>query len=80
VRSTGLALAYNVAVMLFGGFAPFIVTWLTRVAGTPVAPAYYVLFAALIGVIATCFLREGAPAAVERRQRRSPIVTSARSL
>ncbi len=30
VRSTGLAVAYNLAVMLFGGFAPFIVTWLTR--------------------------------------------------
>ncbi|MFZ6045159.1 citrate-proton symporter [Pseudomonas sp. CR3202] len=80
VRSTGLALAYNVAVMLFGGFAPFIVTWLTQVGGTPVAPAWYVLFASLIGLAATCFLREGAPAALERRQRRNPIVTSARSL
>ncbi|WP_271409045.1 citrate-proton symporter [Pseudomonas sp. Q1-7] len=80
VRSTGLALAYNVAVMLFGGFAPFIVTWLTQVGGSPVAPAYYVLFAALIGVVATCFLREGAPAALERRQRRTPLTPSARSL
>ncbi|VFT48487.1 MFS transporter [Pseudomonas aeruginosa] len=43
VRSTGLAVAYNLAVMLFGGFAPFIVTWLTEVGGSPVAPAFYVL-------------------------------------
>ncbi|WP_137821290.1 citrate-proton symporter [Pseudomonas sp. D(2018)] len=79
VRSTGLALAYNVAVMLFGGFAPFIVTWLTQVGGTPVAPAYYVLFASFVGLIATCYLREGAPAALERRQRRDLLAT-ARSL
>ncbi|WP_044873636.1 citrate-proton symporter [Pseudomonas sp. LFM046] len=77
VRSTGLALAYNVAVMLFGGFAPFIVTWLTQVGGTPVAPAWYVLVASLIGLVATCFLREGAPAALERRPLLAP---SARSL
>jgi MFS family permease len=80
VRSTGLALAYNVAVMLFGGFAPFIVTWLTKVGGTPVAPAFYVLFASFVGLVATCFLREGAPAALERRQRRDLPATSARSL
>lgn len=30
VRSTGLAVAWHLAVMLFGGFAAFIVTWLTR--------------------------------------------------
>ncbi|MDH4569272.1 MFS transporter [Pseudomonas sp. BN414] len=79
VRSTGLAFAYNVAVMLFGGFAPFIVTWLTQVGGTPVAPAYYVLFASFVGLVATCYLREGAPAALERRQRRDLLAT-ARSL
>jgi len=79
MRSTGLALSYNVAVMLFGGFAPFIVTWLTQVDGSPVAAAYYVLFATLIGLTATCFLREGAPAALERRQRRS-LMTTTRSL
>ena len=35
-RSTGLALAYNVAVMLFGGFAQLIVTWLIGVTGLAV--------------------------------------------
>ncbi|MDT4877598.1 hypothetical protein FQZ97_1131310 [compost metagenome] len=64
--------------MLFGGFAPFIVTWLTQAAGTPVAPAYYVLFASLIGLTAIGFLREGAPAALEKR--RNLLATSARSL
>jgi MFS family permease len=48
-RSTGLALAYNFAVMLFGGFAQLIVTWLIRVTGTPLAPAFYVMFGAVVG-------------------------------
>ncbi|HEY6610838.1 MAG TPA: citrate-proton symporter [Pseudomonas sp.] len=81
VRSTGLAVAYNIAVMLFGGFAPFIVTWLTQTAGTPVAPAYYVLFASLIGLGGLGLLREAAPAALERRQRRAaPLTSTVRSL
>ncbi len=48
-RSTGLALAYNFAVMLFGGFAQLIVTWLIRVTGNPLAPAFYVMFGAVVG-------------------------------
>ena len=48
-RSTGLALAYNLAVMLFGGFAQLIVTWLISVTGTPLAPAFYVMFGAAVG-------------------------------
>ncbi len=58
VRSTGLALAYNFAVMLFGGFAQFIVTWLIRATGSPLAPAYYVMFGAVVGFAATIFLTE----------------------
>lgn len=80
VRSTGLALAYNVAVMLFGGFAPFIVAWLTKVGGTPVAPALYVLAASLIGLFALAFLREGAPEALARRRARATLSATARSL
>ena len=58
VRSTGLAIAYNFAVMLFGGFAQFIVTWLIRQTGSPLAPAYYVMFGAVIGFVASIFLVE----------------------
>ncbi|HWA12304.1 MAG TPA: MFS transporter [Burkholderiales bacterium] len=56
VRSTGMALGYNFAVMLFGGFAQFIVTWLIRETGTPLAPAYYVMFGAVVGFIASLFV------------------------
>ena len=36
----GSAIAYNVAVMIFGGFAPFIVAWLIDYLATPIAPAF----------------------------------------
>ena len=58
MRSTGLALAYNFAVMLFGGFAQLIVTWLIKATGTPLAPAYYVMFGAMVGLSAAYFLTE----------------------
>lgn len=64
VRSTGVSVAYNVAVMVFGGFAPLIVTWLTQVLGTRVAPAFYVLFACLLTLLGTYCLKE-APRAVK---------------
>jgi len=58
VRSTGLAVGYNLAVMLFGGFAQFFVTWLIEVTGTPIAPAFYVMFGVACGLVATLFLKE----------------------
>jgi MFS transporter, MHS family, proline/betaine transporter len=41
-RSTGLGIAYNLAVMIFGGFAQFFVTWLIEATGSPIAPSFYV--------------------------------------
>jgi MFS transporter, MHS family, proline/betaine transporter len=55
-RSTGLGIAYNLAVMIFGGFAQFFVTWLIEASGSPIAPSFYVMFGAAIGVVAACFL------------------------
>jgi MFS family permease len=58
IRSTGIAVAYNLAVMLFGGFAQFIATWLIRETGSALAPAYYVMFGAVIGFAASVVLVE----------------------
>lgn len=77
MRSTGIALAYNLAVMVFGGFAPFIVTRLTRASGSPAAPAWYLLFAATFGLAASLTMREGALAVAARRRVRGEVVTSA---
>ena len=35
IRSTSVGVTYNVAVMIFGGFAQFFVTWLIEVTGSP---------------------------------------------
>lgn len=58
IRSVGLSLAYNVAVMVFGGFAQFIVTWLIKVTGSPMAPAYYVMFGVALGLLASFFIED----------------------
>ncbi len=58
LRSTGLGIAYNLAVMIFGGFAQLFVTWLIEVTGSPVAPSFYVIFGAALGLVAALFLVE----------------------
>ncbi|EJL72297.1 arabinose efflux permease family protein [Variovorax sp. CF313] len=60
VRSVGMSMAYNVAVMVFGGFAQFIVTWLIRATGSPMSAAYYVMFGVFLGLIASFFVRDRA--------------------
>ncbi|MFN0039538.1 MAG: MFS transporter, partial [Burkholderiales bacterium] len=65
-RGTGLAIAYNFAVMMFGGFAQVIVTWLIKETGSPIAPAYYVMAGAVVGLVASLFLVEHGPG--RRRQ------------
>ncbi|MFP3563894.1 MFS transporter [Paraburkholderia sp. SIMBA_030] len=52
VRSIGLSLAYNFAVMLFGGFGPFVVTWLIDTTGSPLAPTYYVMGGLALSIVA----------------------------
>ncbi|SAL85097.1 general substrate transporter [Caballeronia arvi] len=52
VRSTGLSLAYNIAVMIFGGFGQFIVTWLIRVTESQLAPTFYVMGGLALSLIA----------------------------
>lgn len=57
VRSTGVSLAYNFAVMLFGGLAPFIITALIDYTHNKMMPAYYVLVCVAIGVVGLLLLR-----------------------
>jgi MHS family proline/betaine transporter-like MFS transporter len=58
VRSTGTSLIYNAAFTLFGGFAPLILTWLKqRPGGSLFAPAWYVMLAAAVALIAIPLLR-----------------------
>ncbi|SFC90584.1 Predicted arabinose efflux permease, MFS family [Bosea sp. CRIB-10] len=43
VRSTGMSIAYNMVVLLFGGLAPFTLTWLVAKTGSDLMPSYYLL-------------------------------------
>jgi MHS family citrate/tricarballylate:H+ symporter-like MFS transporter len=66
VRTAGFSLAYSLATALFGGFTPAVSTWLIRQTGNNGAPAYWMIFAAVCGLIGTLVLyRRGAEA---RRQ------------
>jgi MHS family proline/betaine transporter-like MFS transporter len=51
VRATGLSLAYNGAVTIFGGFAAFIITWLTQHTGDAESASYYIIFAAVVSLL-----------------------------
>jgi MHS family proline/betaine transporter-like MFS transporter len=56
VRSSGMSLSYNFSVTIFGGFAPAILTFLTLRAGGTFAPAFYVMAACVVSLVAICFL------------------------
>jgi MHS family proline/betaine transporter-like MFS transporter len=59
-RTTGISLGYNLAVMLFGGFAPLIMTWLTVKTGSVAVPGYYLAAGACASLIAlACEWRRG---------------------
>lgn len=51
-RASGMAISYNIAVTVFGGFAPLICTLLISATGTSLAPSYYLMAVALLSGIA----------------------------
>jgi MFS transporter, MHS family, proline/betaine transporter len=50
VRSTGMAISYNVGVTVFGGFAPLTVTWLIATTGNKLMPAFYIIAAGVLSL------------------------------
>lgn len=58
VRYSGFALSFNLANAIFGGTAPFVATWLIQVTGNKLAPAWYLVAAALIAMIAMAASKE----------------------
>jgi MFS transporter, MHS family, proline/betaine transporter len=60
VRYTALSIGYNIAVAIFGGFAPFIATLLVRATDNNHAPAFYVITAAIVTLVILLRTRETA--------------------
>jgi MHS family proline/betaine transporter-like MFS transporter len=58
VRSTGYSIGYNVSVAVFGGTAPYVATWLVDRTGNAVAPAFYVIAAAVASLATVLTMRE----------------------
>jgi MHS family proline/betaine transporter-like MFS transporter len=63
-RAVGVAFAFSMSVTIFGGFAPFVATWLIAQTGDPLSPSYYLMATALLSIIALM--------AIERRTRLVP--------
>jgi MHS family citrate/tricarballylate:H+ symporter-like MFS transporter len=61
VRSGALAIIYAVATSVFGGTTQFAIKELTDLTGSPLAPAWYMSGAVVIGGIAMALMRESAP-------------------
>jgi MHS family proline/betaine transporter-like MFS transporter len=60
VRYSGFSIGYNICVAAFGGTTPYVVTWLTAATGDNVAPAYYVVVAAIVSLVTILTIRETA--------------------
>ena len=60
VRSSGYSIGYNTSVALFGGTAPYVATWLVARTGSNIAPAFYVIAAAVISLGTVLTMRETA--------------------
>ncbi len=60
VRYSGFAFSFNTANALFGGTAPFVATWLISATGSKTAPAWYLVAAAVVALVAMLAARETA--------------------
>jgi MFS family permease len=61
IRGGVFATIYAVAIASFGGTAQLVVTWLLHISGNPLAPAWYLLLAAIVGLFAMSRMPETAP-------------------
>jgi MHS family proline/betaine transporter-like MFS transporter len=59
-RYMGLSTSFNLSSMVFGGFAPFIGTWLIARTGAPISLAFFMIVIAAITTLTVVLLRETA--------------------
>jgi MHS family proline/betaine transporter-like MFS transporter len=68
VRTTALSIGYSLAVAVFGGFAPFLATFLVQWTGNLISPTFFAMLCALItvGTVAGAGAFRRHPARTER--------------
>jgi MHS family proline/betaine transporter-like MFS transporter len=57
VRAVGVAFSYSISVTVFGGFAPFVATWLIAHTGDSLSPSYYLMATAVLSLIALAAIK-----------------------
>jgi len=68
VRVAGFSLAFSLATAVFGGFTPAVSTYLIQITGDKASPAYWLIFAAACGLVATLILyRRGGAAELQAK-------------
>ncbi|GAB3670827.1 MFS transporter [Salinisphaera aquimarina] len=60
IRYGGFAISYNISTSLFGGTAPFLITWLISTTGNNFVPAYYLMLAAAVAIAPIMMIPETA--------------------
>ena len=60
IRTTWMTAVYAITVSVFGGFAPFIATYLIGATGQPIAPIYYIMGAGAVSFLILLGFRETA--------------------
>lgn len=64
LRSGALSVIYAVSISLFGGTTQLIETWLIHTTGNVMAPAWYLMGATAVGIVAMIAMKETAPVRV----------------
>jgi len=59
IRTTSMGIGYNLSVAILGGTAPAVATWLVETTGSPMAPALYIAFFAVVTIVALWRYGEG---------------------
>ncbi len=58
VRTTGYSIGYNLATAIFGGFAPFIITFFIGLTGNLASPGFFLMITAVITLIGLLYSKE----------------------
>jgi MHS family proline/betaine transporter-like MFS transporter len=61
VRGSGMSISYTMGVVVFGGFAQFLMEWLIRITGTATVPGIYLAATAAITLGALLAIRRAVP-------------------
>ncbi|SNS29640.1 MFS transporter, MHS family, proline/betaine transporter [Geodermatophilus pulveris] len=64
-RYTGVAMGWNLGVIVAGGTAPYLAVWLIERTGNELAPSFFVVVVALVGLAALFSVRRGSLDRVE---------------